>query len=62
MFSLLYKALGICILTSVASSFCRDLGEEKIAEKLELCGKAALMFLSLPVLEYLLNLIGEILS
>ncbi len=62
MFSLLYKALGICLVTSVACSFCRDLGEEKIAEKLELCGKGALLFLSLPILEYLLNLIGEILS
>ncbi|MBR5294985.1 MAG: stage III sporulation AC/AD family protein [Clostridia bacterium] len=62
LFQLLYKGLGICILTAISTSFCRDLGEEKIAEKLELCGKGSLLFLSLPVLEYLLTLIGEILS
>ncbi len=62
LFTLLYKGLGICLLVSVSSSFCRDLGEEKIADKLEMCGKGALLFLSLPVLEYILNWIGEIIS
>ena len=60
LFSLLFKGFGIAFLVSVSSSFCRDLGEEKIAERLELCGKGAILYLSLPVLEYLLNWIGEI--
>ena len=55
MLSFLLKGLGITMLVSVSSSFCRDLGEERVAEKLELCGKGVLLYLSLPLLEYLLN-------
>ena len=60
MFNLLFKGFGIALLISVSSSFCRDLGEEKVAEKLEFCGKSAILYLSLPLLEHLLNWIGEI--
>ena len=60
LFSLLFKGFGIALLVSVSASFCRDLGEEKIAERLELCGKGAVFYLSMPILEYLLNWIGEI--
>ncbi len=59
LFRLLYKGLGIALVVSVSSSFCRDLGEERIAEKMELCGKGALLYLSLPVLEQILKLVGE---
>ncbi len=59
MFDLLLKGFGIALLVSVSSSFCRDLGEEKVAEKLEFCGKAAVLYLSLPLVEYLLGWIGE---
>ena len=57
---LLCKGFGIAFLISVSASFCRDLGEEKVAEKLELCGKGAILYLSLPILEQVLNQIGEI--
>ena len=60
MFNLLLKGFGIALLVSVSASFCRDLGEEKVAEKLEFCGKSAILYLSLPLLEHLLNWIGEI--
>ncbi|MBQ3076019.1 MAG: hypothetical protein IJC26_08110 [Clostridia bacterium] len=59
LFSLLFKGFGIAFLISVSASFCRDLGEERIAEKLEVCGKGAILYLSLPILEHLLNWIGE---
>ncbi len=59
LFALLFKGFGIALLISVSSSFCRDLGEEKLAEKLELCGKGAILYLSFPVLEQILNRIGE---
>lgn len=60
LFALLFKGFGIAMLVSVSASFCRDLGEEKVAEKLELCGKGAILYLSLPVLEQVLERIGEI--
>ncbi len=59
LFTLLFKGFGLALLVSVSASFCRDLGEEKVAEKLELCGKGAILYLSLPVLEQALDWIGE---
>ncbi len=58
LFQLLFKALGISFLVSVCASFCRDLGQEAVAEKLELCGKGAIIFLSLPVLQTVLDVMG----
>ncbi len=58
LFQLLFKALGISFLVSVCASFCRDLGQDSVAEKLELCGKAAILSLSLPVLETVLEVMG----
>ncbi len=60
LFALLFKGFGIALLVSVSASFCRDLGEDKLAEKLELCGKGAILYLSLPVLEQVLDRIGAI--
>lgn len=59
LFALLLKGFGIALLVSLSASFCRDLGEERIAEKLELCGKGAILYLSLPVLEMVLDGVME---
>ncbi len=61
-FRLMMKAVGIAFLVSISSSFCRDLGESGIAEKLELCGKVAILALSVPVLTEILDFIGELSS
>lgn len=61
-FLLLIKAMGLSLVVSIASSFCRDLGEEGIANKLELCAKGAILALSLPIFSSVLNWIGELLS
>ena len=61
LFGLLFKALGISLLVSVCASFCRDLGQEPVAEKLELCGKGAILCLSLPVLQSVLDMMGGML-
>lgn len=62
LFLLLLKALALSFLISFSTSFCRDLGEEKMAEKIELGGKAALLSLSLPVLQEILNFLGVLTS
>ena len=62
LFLLLMKALALSFLISFTTSFCRDLGEEKMAEKIELGGKAALLSLSLPVLQEILNFLGVLTS
>jgi len=58
-FTLLWKAMGIALLVSVSAGICRDLGEEGVAGKLEICGKALILSLSLPVLQKIMEFIGE---
>ncbi len=47
--SVLFKALGICLLTQLAADACRDAGEQGLASKTELMGKLALLMLALPL-------------
>lgn len=59
-FVLLFKALGISLIVCIAASFCRDLGETGLAGKVETCGKAVLLTMTLPILKTLLSWIGEL--
>ena len=49
--SLLFKGLGICLLTQTAADTCRDAGETALAGKAELSGKITLLLLSVPLFE-----------
>ena len=53
---LLVKALAVGYLTEIGGDACRDLGAEGIAKKLELCGRAELLLISLPALTELLSI------
>ena len=61
-FAALFRALGLVLVISFSAGVCRDLGENGIAEKLEFCGKAAVISLSLPTLKTLLAAIVALLS
>lgn len=45
------KALGICLLTQLASDACRDAGEQGLANKVDLVGKATLLTMAIPLFE-----------
>ncbi len=47
--TVLFKALGICLLTQLASDTCRDAGEQGLAAKAELVGKLSVLVLALPL-------------
>lgn len=47
--SVLFKALGVCLLTQLAADACRDAGEQGLSAKTELVGKLALLTLALPL-------------
>lgn len=51
----LFKAMGIAVLSDVCAGICRECGENGIATGVELVGKVELLLLCLP-------LIGQILS
>ena len=47
----LFKSLGVCLITQMASDACKDAGETALASKAELVGKVALLTLALPLFE-----------
>ena len=60
-FAPLLKALGIAILTRVASELCRDAKELGVAAGVELGGAALILFVSMPLLRAVLYLMNSIL-
>ena len=58
--STILKALGICYLTQLASETCKDAGYCSIASKVELCGKVAIILLSLPMFIQLIETIEKL--
>ena len=54
--AILFKALGICLLTQLTADACRDAGESALAAKAELAGKLLLLVVSLPLFEKITSL------
>jgi len=54
--AILFKGLGICLLTQMAGDTCRDAGETALANKAELIGKILLLTISLPLFEEIVTL------
>ena len=59
---ILMKALGVSLCTQLASDACRDAGETAIGSKVELCGKACILLLSLPLMREVISIAGSVLS
>ena len=58
----LLKAVGICFITQLACDLCRDAGENAIASRVETAGKAAILLISLPLFEQVLELVLVLMS
>lgn len=54
--SVLLRGLGIVWVTSIGADICRDIGAERVGARLELCGQAELLLLTLPYLTELVTL------
>lgn len=59
---ILFKALGLCLLTQLAADACRDAGENAMAAKAELAGKAVMLLLSLPLFEKVAELAASLIG
>ncbi len=53
----LFKGVGVCLLTQLTADTCRDAGEQALAVKTEFAGKCFLLLLALPLFEQLLSMI-----
>lgn len=59
---ILVKIVGVGYLTEFAAGILNDFGSTAVADKVVLGGKIAILVLSLPVLEGLLQMIGGLLQ
>lgn len=56
------KAVGIGLLNEICGAICSDTGNTSLPKMLNLISSAAIMWLSLPVLEQVLDLITKVLE
>lgn len=59
---ILFKALGICLLSQLSADACRDAGETAMASKAELAGKIFLLLLALPLFEKIAELAVQLMN
>lgn len=60
--SVILKAVGIGLLSEICAMICKDAGNETFGKMLQLFSTVVVLWLSLPVFERLLNLLGTILG
>lgn len=60
--AILFKAVGICLLTQLAEDVCRDSGESSIASKIELAGRAAILLTAMPLIQEVLAWAWELMN
>lgn len=60
--SIVFKTLGICILTQIASDLCRDCGESALATKTELAGKIAILAVAMPMITAIAQVSVELIN
>lgn len=58
---ILFKGLGICCITQLATDFCKDCGENAIAGQAEFAGKIALLIISFPLFKALIGIVKTLL-
>lgn len=56
------RALGLAFLTAICSDLCRDTGENTLASGVEMAGKLSIVWLSLPLVEEIMEMADEILE
>jgi len=55
------KTVGIGILTRLASDICKDAGQSAIASTVELAGTVAALYIALPLMQTVFQMIGRLL-
>ncbi len=61
-FTVILKALGICLITGFISDTCRDAGQNALASRAELAGRCAVFIISVPLLEGILTTAAELIG
>lgn len=56
------RALGIALICELTAAFCRDLGENTVAQGVSLFGRLEILLLSLPLMDQVLEIAKELLE
>lgn len=62
LFSILLKAVGICILSEIVGLICNDSGNAALGKTLQILSTAVIIWLSLPLLNSLIDLVEGIIE
>lgn len=62
MLSIVLKAAGIGLVSELAQLLCADAGESAMGKTIELLSNGVILWISLPLLQALIDLIGEVLG
>ena len=54
--AILFKCLGICLLTQFCSDTCKDAGELSLSSKVEFAGKSVVILAALPLFEKIIDI------
>ena len=58
-FTRMLKMLGIAYIAEFSASICKDSGHSAVAAEIELFAKVAIVALSIPILTYLVQIMGD---
>lgn len=59
-FEILFRCMGICIVTKIASEACKDCGVESVSSKIDFAGKTVMLFVSLPLFSEIIEIIKRL--
>lgn len=62
MVQILFKIVGIGLISEIASMICADAGNASMGKALQILGSSVILWLSIPVFQALLELIQQILG
>lgn len=58
---IIFKCLGICYIVQLASDYCKDCGENSISTQVQFAGRLALLSISLPLFNALIEIVKTLL-
>jgi stage III sporulation protein AD len=58
--TIVFKTVGISIVTKLASDVCKDAGQTSVASGVELTGAVTALYLSLPLFQSVMKMIGSL--
>ncbi len=62
LFGIMLRVLGVSYLTELSVSVCRDVGETSLAVGIDICGKAQILILCLPMFKELIEICVDLLK